>query len=112
MKTTPKNTQGGEDTQKSDAFRWRSGLVGAFALGSVALVAGTLVKVFLNTDEYDGLHSLVSYSSRMIAGGFLFYLSALSQTILGRCHDDIANHTSRHLSMNTTVRVNMIMCSC
>lgn len=72
MKTTVKNTQGDEDIQKSDAFRWRSGLVGALTLGSVAFVAGTLVKVFLNTDEYDGLHSLVSYSSRMIAGGFCF----------------------------------------
>lgn len=72
MKTTANNTQGDEDIQKTDAFRWRSGLVGALALGSAAFVAGTLVKVFLNTDEYDGLHSLVSYSSRMIAGGFFF----------------------------------------
>eukprot|EP00204_Picochlorum_oklahomense_P002241 CAMPEP_0118800410 /NCGR_PEP_ID=MMETSP1161-20130426/2320_1 /TAXON_ID=249345 /ORGANISM="Picochlorum oklahomensis, Strain CCMP2329" /LENGTH=402 /DNA_ID=CAMNT_0006728235 /DNA_START=26 /DNA_END=1234 /DNA_ORIENTATION=- len=102
MKTTSNNTQGDEDIQKTDAFPWRSGLVGALALGSAAFVAGTLAKVFLNTDEYDGLHSLVSYSSRMIAAARAMEDEEDEESRL--VYDPLATHVAGRKALNKARR--------
>lgn len=67
--STMKNKTGAEDPQTSSQREKPSSLVVALAMGSVAFAIGAIVKLCISSDEYGGMDSLVSYSSRMIAGG-------------------------------------------